>query len=290
MYRIGIRVQDLFDENILRQKVEAALEFKNQVLVKIYNRRAIEVDEVVEELLAYAERLRPMVADTSLVLEQALNDGKTVLFEAGQATLLDVDHGTYPFVTSSNATARRRVHRLRHPADAHRPGHRDPQGLHDPGRRGAVPDRAARRRRASSCARRARSTARRPAARAAAAGSTPWSAATPPGSTASPTSSSPSSTCSPGSTRCRSASPTTSTACATTRCRSTRPTSTTPTPVYEELDGWWEDISAVPHLRGAARQRPGLRAAGRGAHRRPGLGHRRRALPRRDDQPALAAG
>jgi len=105
MSRTGIRVQDLFDEKILRQKVEAALEFKNQVLVKIYNRRAIEVDEVLDELLAYAERLRPMVADTSLVLEQALNDGKTVLMEAGQATLLDVDHGTYPFVTSSNATA-----------------------------------------------------------------------------------------------------------------------------------------------------------------------------------------
>ncbi|HEX5523250.1 MAG TPA: adenylosuccinate synthase [Pedococcus sp.] len=105
MSRTGIRVQDLFDEKILRQKVEAALEFKNQVLVKIYNRRAIEVDEVLDELLAYAERLRPMVADTSLVLEHALNDGKTVLMEAGQATLLDVDHGTYPFVTSSNATA-----------------------------------------------------------------------------------------------------------------------------------------------------------------------------------------
>jgi adenylosuccinate synthase len=105
MARNGIRVQDLFDEKILRQKVEAALALKNQILAKIYNRRAVEVDEVMEELLGYAERLRPMVADTSLVLEQALNEGKTVLLEAGQATLLDVDHGTYPFVTSSNATA-----------------------------------------------------------------------------------------------------------------------------------------------------------------------------------------
>jgi adenylosuccinate synthase len=105
MARTGIRVQDLFDEGILRQKVEAALAFKNQVLVKIYNRRAIEPDEVVEGLLSYAGRLAPMVADTSLELEQALNAGKTVLLEAGQATLLDVDHGTYPFVTSSNATA-----------------------------------------------------------------------------------------------------------------------------------------------------------------------------------------
>jgi adenylosuccinate synthase len=105
MSRNGIRVQDLFDEKILRQKVEAALDFKNQVLAKIYNRRAVEVDEVMDELLGYADRLRPMVADTSLVLERALDEGRTVLLEAGQATLLDVDHGTYPFVTSSNATA-----------------------------------------------------------------------------------------------------------------------------------------------------------------------------------------
>ena len=105
MNRVGIRVQDLFDEGILRQKVEAALSLKNQVLVKIYNTRAVEADRVVEELLGYAERLRPMVADTSLVLEQALDAGSNVLLEAGQATLLDVDHGTYPFVTSSSATA-----------------------------------------------------------------------------------------------------------------------------------------------------------------------------------------
>ncbi|CAN5317368.1 adenylosuccinate synthase [soil metagenome] len=103
--RVGIRIQDLFDENILRQKVEGALDQKNHLLVKIYNRRAIGVDEVVNDLLGYAERLRPMVADTGLVLNQALDAGKTVLFEGGQATMLDVDHGTYPFVTSSNATS-----------------------------------------------------------------------------------------------------------------------------------------------------------------------------------------
>ena len=105
MNRVGIRVQDLFDEGILRQKVEAALDLKNQLLAKVYNRRAITVDEVVDELLAHAEPLRPMVVDTSLLLERALDDGRTVLLEAGQATLLDVDHGTYPFVTSSSATA-----------------------------------------------------------------------------------------------------------------------------------------------------------------------------------------
>jgi len=103
--RIGIRIQDIFDEGILRQKVEGALDLKNHLLVKIYNRRAIPVDEIVQELLSYAERLRPMVCDTSLLLHEALAEGKTVLFEGGQATMLDVDHGTYPFVTSSNSTA-----------------------------------------------------------------------------------------------------------------------------------------------------------------------------------------
>ena len=103
--RVGIRIQDLFDESILRQKVEAALDVKNHLLVKIYNRRAITVDEIVDDLLSYTERLRPMVADTALVLHRALEDDRTVLFEAGQATMLDVDHGTYPFVTSSSATS-----------------------------------------------------------------------------------------------------------------------------------------------------------------------------------------
>ncbi|HSK27853.1 MAG TPA: adenylosuccinate synthase [Jiangellales bacterium] len=105
MARVGIRVQDLFDENILRQKVEGALDLKNQVLVKVYNRRGVTVDEVLDELLSYVDRLRPMVADTPLLLSQALDAGRTVLLEGGQATLLDVDHGTYPFVTSSNPTS-----------------------------------------------------------------------------------------------------------------------------------------------------------------------------------------
>ncbi|HMG31830.1 MAG TPA: adenylosuccinate synthase [Jiangellaceae bacterium] len=105
MARVGIRVQDLFDEKILRQKVEGALEQKNQLLVKVFNRRAATVDDVAGELLAYADRLRPMVADTARLLGEALDEGRTVLLEAGQATLLDVDHGTYPFVTSSNPTA-----------------------------------------------------------------------------------------------------------------------------------------------------------------------------------------
>jgi adenylosuccinate synthase len=103
--RVGIRVQDLFDESILRQKVESALTSKNQVLVKVFNRREIDIDSVVTDLLQFAEILRPMVRDTSLILNKALDEGKVVLLEGGQGTLLDVDHGTYPFVTSSNPTA-----------------------------------------------------------------------------------------------------------------------------------------------------------------------------------------
>ncbi|MFJ8473989.1 adenylosuccinate synthase [Kitasatospora sp. NPDC094011] len=103
--RVGIRVQDLFDESILRQKIEAALHDKNQVLVKLYNRRAVPAELVVEEYLGYAEKIRPFLADTTLVLDEALKANKVVLLEGGQGTLLDVDHGTYPFVTSSNPTA-----------------------------------------------------------------------------------------------------------------------------------------------------------------------------------------
>jgi adenylosuccinate synthase len=105
MSRLGVRIQDLFDEKILRQKVEGALETKNQLLVKGYNRKAIAVDDVVDELLSHVDRLRPLVADTTLLLAEALDAGKVVLLEAGQATMLDVDHGTYPFVTSSSPTA-----------------------------------------------------------------------------------------------------------------------------------------------------------------------------------------
>jgi adenylosuccinate synthase len=103
--RIGIRVQDLFDRSILEQKLEGALNDKNQVLTKVFNRKNMAVSEILEEYLAYAEILRPYIADTSLLLDKALKAGKTVLLEGSQGTLLDVDHGTYPFVTSSNPTA-----------------------------------------------------------------------------------------------------------------------------------------------------------------------------------------
>ena len=103
--RIGIRIQDLFDPSILRQKIEGALRDKNQVLIKVFNRKGLEVDDVVNEYLKYAEILAPYVTDTALLLNKALDSGKNILLEGSQGTLLDVDHGTYPFVTSSNPTA-----------------------------------------------------------------------------------------------------------------------------------------------------------------------------------------
>jgi adenylosuccinate synthase len=103
--RVGIRMQDLFDPGILRQKLELVLREKNQVLTKVYNRRGIDPDPVAEQYLAFGERIGRYVADTGLVLNRALDDGQVILLEGAQATLLDVDHGTYPFVTSSSPTA-----------------------------------------------------------------------------------------------------------------------------------------------------------------------------------------
>src|ERR1044072_6859380 len=103
--RVGVRVQDLLDERILRQKVEAALDVKNQILVKVYNRRALDPEQVVDSVLEAGEKFAHRIADTRLLLNQALERGETVLLEGSQGTLLDVDHGTYPFVTSSNPTA-----------------------------------------------------------------------------------------------------------------------------------------------------------------------------------------
>src|SRR5699024_6403863 len=90
--RLGIRVQDLYDESILRQKIEGALRQKNELLVKLYNRRAFTVDEIVQYFMGYADRLRPMVVDSVRMLNEALDEEKVVLMEGGQATFLDVDH------------------------------------------------------------------------------------------------------------------------------------------------------------------------------------------------------
>ncbi|GAA3881022.1 adenylosuccinate synthase [Saccharothrix violaceirubra] len=103
--RVGVRAQDLLDEKILRQKVEAALDFKNQVLVKVYNRKALDANQIVDGVLEHGAKFASRIADTRLLLNQALERGETVLLEGSQGTLLDVDHGTYPFVTSSNPTS-----------------------------------------------------------------------------------------------------------------------------------------------------------------------------------------
>jgi adenylosuccinate synthase len=103
--RIGLRVQDLLDMKIFAQKLEVALKEKNAILSKIYNRLPLEPKKIISQYEAYAERLAPFITDTSLVVWRALRDGRRVLFEGAQGTLLDVDHGTYPFVTSSNPVA-----------------------------------------------------------------------------------------------------------------------------------------------------------------------------------------
>ena len=103
--RLGIRVQDLLDLKILAQKVDVVLRERNPLLAKVYNRLPFDADAVVEEYATYAEALRPRITDTSLYVWKALHDGKQVLFEGAQATMLDVDHGTYPFVTSSSPVA-----------------------------------------------------------------------------------------------------------------------------------------------------------------------------------------
>jgi adenylosuccinate synthase len=103
--RIGLRVQDLTDEKIFRQKLEAALKEKNAILTKVYSRLPLEAEKIAVEYLGYGERLGPHIADTSSVLHAALREGQRLLLEGAQGTLLDLDHGTYPFVTSSNPVA-----------------------------------------------------------------------------------------------------------------------------------------------------------------------------------------
>jgi adenylosuccinate synthase len=103
--RIGIRVQDVLDPKILRQKFETALSEKNVVLERVHGVAPLQVEELAERMEAHAARLRPYVADTSLLVDQALRDNRRVLLEGAQGTLLDLDHGTYPFVTSSSPIA-----------------------------------------------------------------------------------------------------------------------------------------------------------------------------------------
>ncbi|HEV2685186.1 MAG TPA: adenylosuccinate synthase, partial [Actinomycetota bacterium] len=103
--RIGLRVQDLLDMKIFAQKLEVNLKEKNAVLAKVYNQLPLDAKKIITEYEGYAERLAPYIADTSLAISRALQSGLHVLLEGAQGTLLDIDHGTYPFVTSSNTTA-----------------------------------------------------------------------------------------------------------------------------------------------------------------------------------------
>src|SRR3712207_4656930 len=103
--RVGLRVQDLYDMKIFRQKLDVVLKEKNAVLSRVYNRLPMKAIDIETEYAVYAERLRPYIADTTALLHDGLEDGRTVLLEGAQGTLLDLDHGTYPFVTSSNPVA-----------------------------------------------------------------------------------------------------------------------------------------------------------------------------------------
>ncbi len=103
--RVGLRFQDLFDEKIFRQKLEAALHHKNELLTKIYNRLPMDLEEIAEEYLGYADRLQGLLTDTTEMIHTSLEGGQHIILEGAQGTLLDLDHGTYPFVTSSNPVA-----------------------------------------------------------------------------------------------------------------------------------------------------------------------------------------
>jgi adenylosuccinate synthase len=103
--RFGIRVQDLFDPKIFREKLAVNVKDKNRQLQKVYNQLPLDLDEIYDQYMGYADRMLDLVDDTSLLIWEAIRDGRSVLFEGAQGTLLDIDHGTYPFVTSSNPTA-----------------------------------------------------------------------------------------------------------------------------------------------------------------------------------------
>lgn len=103
--RVGIRVADLLDPEVFREKIEMNLQAKNHLLERVYGVQGLSLEEILEEYLPYAKRLKPYVADTSLIINRAVDAGKHVLFEGAQGTLLDIDFGTYPYVTSSHPVA-----------------------------------------------------------------------------------------------------------------------------------------------------------------------------------------
>ena len=103
--RSGIRIQDLLDDDVFAQKVKTNVEEKNQLLTKIYGREPLDHDEIINEFKAYKDIIKNHMKDTSLMISNAIKEGRSILFEGAQGTLLDIDHGTYPFVTSSNTVS-----------------------------------------------------------------------------------------------------------------------------------------------------------------------------------------
>ena len=103
--RSGIRIQDLLDDDVFAQKVKTNVKEKNQLLTKIYGREPLDPDEIINEFKAYKDIIKNHMKDTSLMISNAIKEGRTILFEGAQGTLLDIDHGTYPFVTSSNTSS-----------------------------------------------------------------------------------------------------------------------------------------------------------------------------------------
>ena len=186
--RVGIRVQDLLDAKILREKIATALELKNEQLGFLYGIGRLDAGAIQASAARYAERLAPYIADVSLLVNDALDRGEPVLCEGAQGTLLDLDHGTYPFVTSSNPIAGFACVGLGHGPDARRRRRGRRQGVPHARGRGAVPERGRARGERGAARGRRRVRHRHRAARGAAAGSTSSGCATPRASTASPSS------------------------------------------------------------------------------------------------------
>lgn len=101
----AIRISDLIDEDTFKERLPEIVRVKNEVVSKVYGETGFDVQEILDEYLKYAEAIRPMVVDTSVLVDQAIRRGEKVLFEGAQGTLLDIDHGTYPFVSSSSSSA-----------------------------------------------------------------------------------------------------------------------------------------------------------------------------------------
>ena len=143
--RLGLRLQDLLDEMIFREKLRAALIHSNKVLTKVFNRLPVDPDALADKVLSEClEPLKPYIADTTDLIHEGLEAGQQILFEGAQATFLDLDHGTYPFVTSSNPTAGGACTGTGVGPPPHRSRSRRGQGLRHPGWRRPVPHRAVR--------------------------------------------------------------------------------------------------------------------------------------------------